>query len=708
GSVATPYSGGQANVTLLPGTYPAVLENGSTPTAAMNLSLSAGEYLSVGFPGLTISPAQAPGGTTGNASGELFVPGTTVWVNWTNGTNLCHATADSRGNFSCDFTVPAIAAGPYRLSASAGGAMPETAWQSLNVTTDLAVSLTAAQPATDVGIPLSFAASASGGYAPYGAFQWTFGDGTNLSGTNGSASHSYLRPGTFTVEVELRDRVGSLVRASVSVTIDATPTITLPSGSRASADVGQSVNFTATAALGSGLYTYMWSGLPAGCLPMAGVAVCEDLSVVGTSTVAVTVTDSFGAVVSSSALAFRTYADPTVELPTTDRMSADVGQPVAFRTNATLGSGNYSFAWVGLPSGCPGSGSAISCAWSAPGNVSVRVWATDSNGYTVGSGSVGLRIFPAPSLSTPNASRPSVDVGQSVTFSVTANGGSGGLHYAWASLPGGCDSSDSPTLVCVPTALGSAFVTVSVTDSNGVVATSMISYQTYADPTIGALRSSINATDVGVAFTLSSSAAGGSGNLTFVWTGLPTGCPGADASVVTCAATGPGRFSVVVSAVDPNGFAVTSAALEVVIAPAPTTTVVTDPSGALEGVALTIRAEVSGGTPGFHYAWRGLPSGCRASDAAAISCTPNATGTFAVTVAVTDAVGSTSNATLSVSIAPSFLGLPQWEGIGLVVAAAIAAAGAAIVLLRRRRAPPRGPGAAVAPPPSDPHPPTPP
>lgn len=75
-------------------------------------------------------------------------------------------------------------------------------------------------------------------------------------------------------------------------------------------------------------------------------------------------------------------------------------------------------------------------------------------------------------LDQPTASSSPVDVGQHLTLSVTAHGGSGSYSYAWSGAPAGCPASGNPD-TCSPSAAGASEVSVTVTDSAGVTVTSV-------------------------------------------------------------------------------------------------------------------------------------------------------------------------------------------------------------------------------------------
>jgi hypothetical protein len=65
------------------------------------------------------------------------------------------------------------------------------------------------------------------------------------------------------------------------------------------------------------------------------------------------------------------------------------------------------------------------------------------------------------------------------------------------------------------------------------------------------------------------------------------------------------------------------------------------------GETLLILVGVAGGTGVYHYEWNGLPSGCISSDASAIVCRPNGTGTFSLQVNVTDTAGNRGSSPLA-------------------------------------------------------------
>jgi hypothetical protein len=144
----------------------------------------------------------------------------------------------------------------------------------------------------------------------------------------------------------------------------------------------------------------------------------------------------------------------------------DVGQQVTFTAGASGGAGGYTYSWPSLPPGCSASATAsTSCPPSEVGTFTVTVSVTDSLGYSL-TGSLQYEVYALPSITSVMVTASQITEGQSVTFTVVATQGSGGLSYTWSGLPAGCTTSDTATLSCTPTTTGQSEISVSVADSN--------------------------------------------------------------------------------------------------------------------------------------------------------------------------------------------------------------------------------------------------
>jgi hypothetical protein len=162
-------------------------------------------------------------------------------------------------------------------------------------------------------------------------------------------------------------------------------------------DVGQTVMFHATVTGGTGIYSFVWSGLPTGCTTQDVLALSCTPTGAGVFSVRLTVTDSNGFSVTSGVLTYVVHPQLVVGTPAPSAESFSVGQAFTISTAPSGGSGDYTaFSWdvsdAGL--GCVLTDSAaITCNPSAVGSYSVTVSVTDSNGETISSSALELFVM---------------------------------------------------------------------------------------------------------------------------------------------------------------------------------------------------------------------------------------------------------------------------------------------------------------------------
>lgn len=371
------------------------------------------------------------------------------------------------------------------------------------------------------------------------------------------------------------------------------------------------------------------------------------------------------------------------------RTSSDVGQTVTFSVTPSGGTGAYSYAWSGLPSGCASANQAtVACVANAAGASTISATVRDSYGTVVTSSVLLFTVYPDPVVATPTGAPVSggIDVGQAVTFSVAVSGGSGGNEYSWAGLPG-CPPQNLPMLSCNSTQEGTFPVSVSVTDSNGFVASSgVLAYVVLPDPTVTPLALSRTSLDVGQVVNGFVTATGGAGSFTYRWNGLPSGCSSSLASL-SCSPGAAGVYNISVTVTDANRFAATSFGYPITVSPRLTVALAADPGDFLEHHSTTLNAVVQGGLSPYSYEWSGLPPGCSTPTAPTNSiCSPSSPGTYRVTIIVRDRNGASVNSTMQIVVEASLFGLlPLVEEVALVAVAVIVPIGLAAFLLWRRR-----------------------
>ncbi|MDE1819583.1 MAG: hypothetical protein KGI98_01875 [Euryarchaeota archaeon] len=444
----------------------------------------------------------------------------------------------------------------------------------------------------------------------------------------------------------------------------------------ASVDVGQTVSFDSVVSGGSAPYAYTWSGLPTGCSSSnADPLSCTPTGITTNTTfpVRVFVSDTSGTVVESPRLNLTVHADPVEGgiLPSPASGGADDGQNISFSAQVSGGSGGYSFAWSGLPTGCAGSNSkVVRCVPSGVAvnaTFSVSVVATDSNGGSATSPLLSYLVDSLPTVATPWASAASVEVGSAVTFQSATWNGSGGYHWTWMGLPSGCTSSNAPVLACRPSGvpLNNTFpVQAAVRDTNGVwVVSSSFSLFVVAGPSVSVPRATPALIDLGQTVNLSVVAGGGVGNYVFQWLNLPSGCASADAPTISCRPTGVltnSTYLISVNVTDGNGRYVVSGPLFLQVDADPFISSFSASAVALDaGQNTTFSVSVTGGAGGYGFTWAGLPTGCVGVNSVRLVCEPSPTlsvnSTFVVRVRATDSTGfvlTSGPLTLQVDIAP--------------------------------------------------------
>ncbi|MCI4324179.1 MAG: PKD domain-containing protein, partial [Thermoplasmata archaeon] len=474
--------------------------------------------------------------------------------------------------------------------------------------------------------------------------------------------------------------------------------------SRTSVDLEQELWFNTTTSLGSGNLAYEWSGLPDGCAGNSSSVHCLPLAA-GPSEVSVNVTDSNGERVSSGALNFVVYTDPTVTPPTLSPIAVsnsgmvDAGQSVTLRSTATGGSFEYeSFDWTGLPGDCTGSGAVVTCSGTdlPAGTFDISVSVTDSNDFTsVPSSSTTLVVVPALSVSIESPQIWSADLGKAVTFDANVTGGILPLTYQWTGLPAGCSGPpNSLSVHCTLGVAGTSTVNFAVSDQNNFSVTSgPQSFVVFADPKVNVTISRASV-DLGVPTTLTATVTAGSGGASFTWANLPTGCSG-DSATILCIPTQIGTYSLIfVSVRDSNGWIANSTSLSLAVAPALEVQIGAFPLAPAAGQLLTVTSNLSGGIGPYAYHWLFGDGG--GSFGATTNHTYHTAGTYTVSLWVNDSGGGSAVRTVSLIVgasplvAPASSTVPGWLyplAIGGAILALAVVLGVVIALRRRNRSP---------------------
>jgi hypothetical protein len=288
-----------------------------------------------------------------------------------------------------------------------------------------------------------------------------------------------------------------------------------------------------------------------------------------------------------------------------------------------------------------------------------------------------ITVLPAPRVTLRAQPGFPDDVGVRVTLTATATGGAGGFTFLWSGLPTGCAASIGASLPCTPTAPGVGLVRVSATDTLGSGANATEPFVVDSPPSV-TLNGSSSLLETGQSVGYMATAVGGTGNLTYRWTGLPSGCTGGNLSVVVCATENAARLNVSVSVIDALGVTATSNSVATRVIPAPVLSISVAPRPTAVNGLLNVTATISGGLAPFDYAWSGLPRGCAATDGPTVVCRPTESGTFEVSVSIVDGLGAAASAATNVTVAAP--PAPSASSIGTTELVEIALAGVAVVV----------------------------
>jgi hypothetical protein len=238
-----------------------------------------------------------------------------------------------------------------------------------------------------------------------------------------------------------------------------------------------------------------------------------------------------------------------------------------------------------------------------------------------------------------SAQPPAIDLTQSTTIAVNTISSLSGFNYTYTGLPAGCATGNVSSLSCTPTALGNSTVKVVAAVPSGDSGFTNLTISVGPLPQMSSATFSLSTVTVGISTNLTVVASGGTGVLSYSYTGLPSGCGTRNTSVLQCTPTASGVFPVRARVTDQVGGSV---ALIVNLTVNARTSIVefhASPNPIDEGQTSLLWANVTGGTSPYTYSWVNLPFGCHSADVQSLSCTPATTGTFNFTARVADHFG---------------------------------------------------------------------
>ena len=230
----------------------------------------------------------------------------------------------------------------------------------------------------DTGQSVNFASQAGSGSGSY-SYVWE-GLPTGCSVANSTANCTIPAAGVYSIQLRVNDSNNFIVTSGALLfDVYASPEVTV-SDNRSALDLGQAFTLTANGTLGSGGYSYVWTGLPANC-PKGTFQVKCSSSLVGTFKVQVTLTDSNGLSAQSAPFTLVVSPAPSGTFEVNSNHAA-TGEEVIFQSNFTGGSGSLTYRW-NFGDGAFATGSAVSHPYGSPGTYTVTLNVNDSSGASI-------------------------------------------------------------------------------------------------------------------------------------------------------------------------------------------------------------------------------------------------------------------------------------------------------------------------------------
>ncbi len=384
----------------------------------------------------------------------------------------------------------------------------------------------------------------------------------------------------------------------------------------------------------------------------------------------------------------------------------DLGQSVQILLNYTGGVGPDSVTYSGLPSGCLSADrTTIQCTPTATGNFTLVATVTDAFGETA-SGSTVLRVEAGLSLnlSLSPGPNPALDLGENLTGSATASGGTPSYSYFWSFGDGTTGS--GPSARHAYTTTGTYVLSVTVTAAVGGAATDSRVVQVHPPPPVSISVAPFNVTEANRPLKFSADVTGGSGVGVGVWTfgGTVnrTVAPNGSVYATSYAWSQAGVYPATFTYTDTDGRAVRSTE-SVVVKPtlAATFLVSSSVAGSASevGTAVDFQATVTGGVSPYNLTWA-FGDGSYGFGPSLAHVYSRA-GSFSVEVVLVDAAGVRVNSTLPLTVvanASTGAGPTSPTGgvsaslfLGILVGAAVAAVALYAAGRRGHRRPPPHP-----------------
>src|SRR2546422_130146 len=288
--------------------------------------------------------------------------------------------------------------------------------------------------------------------------------------------------------------------------------------SPSSPQTGQTVSFTGSASGGTSPYSYSWSFGDGST--GTGLSAKHAYSSAGTLAVALTVKDNGSpqqTTTSQQSITVSGVPPPLTASFAYSPSSTQAGQPVTFTAGASGGTSPFTFSWD-FGDGLTGTGSPVTHTYSSAGSYTAALAIKDSSSpqQTATSQNTVAVTSPPPPISasfTLNPSSP--DVGQSISFTASASGGTRPYSYSWNYGDGSTGTGLQSTHIYP--SVGTYQVTLTVADSQGNTATGVEPLVVGTSPLLDGFTHSRTSAQPGENINFTASARGGTPPYSYSW-----------------------------------------------------------------------------------------------------------------------------------------------------------------------------------------------
>ena len=534
---------------------------------------------------------------------------------------------------SQDFSYAFSSSGSYTLTVTMTDAVGVSSSATVSVTINPNPSLTIAssQNPADVGNSVTFSSTLTGGTGS-DTYLWTI-NGAEDS-TASEFSYTFGSAGTYYVNVTVTDGDGHEAKYSLKETVNPDPDVSI-NVQHNPTDAGIWAVFASSVTGGTGPYNYSWS---INGDDFYSSSVNYTFPNAGTFPVTVTVTDANGNTASDTVDEV-VNADPSVTIQAS-YTKVDQGINDTFSASVTGGTSPFNYTWS-LGSKILNYSAEFHMNFSAIGTYTLNLTVLDSLGEKA-TASFTVSVIKKPSALIEGTNE--ADVSTSTYWEGFGSYGTAPYNYYW--FINGVNTSSGLYLEYSFPKTGKYNISLLIDDSQGSKAYAYLNVTVQPLPKI-TISESIRSTDVGIPVIFNSSVSGGSPFYNYSWSIAGYGYVGYQQDL-TYNFPSPGEYNVTVSVTDGSGNRA-SASMGIRVNGLPSVSIYPKYSNIDPNVTDAFNANLTGGTPAFHYSW--YVSGLMAGNGSSLSYSFSSPGIYPVKIVVTDSLGESASYVTDITVA---------------------------------------------------------